>query len=226
MKIESLDHVALWVADRDRARRVPHRARRHARDRAHRQVHDRRRRRPPRQAHAVRRRGTSSSPARSRESCCACADLEQALADLPADLDVPARDRTRRLHWTGAAGPRAGPGGGRRLRPRPRRPRASATRTPPSPSWPSSASWPRTAGYAPARRTSSCSRQRPATERPLLNHLGLRVESADEHIDEARDARLEIADVVDAANTYALFVWGPERVKLEYVEHKASFSLV
>jgi catechol 2,3-dioxygenase-like lactoylglutathione lyase family enzyme len=63
-------------------------------------------------------------------------------------------------------------------------------------------------------------------ERSLLNHLGLRVESAQRHIDEARERGLEIADVVDAANTYAVFVWGPERLKLEYVEHKASFSLV
>jgi hypothetical protein len=30
---------------------------------------------------------------------------------------------------------------------------------------------------------------------------------------------------VDAANTYAVFVWGPDGIKLEYVEHKASFSL-
>ena len=36
----------------------------------------------------------------------------------------------------------------------------------------------------------------------------------------------EVADVVDAPNTYAVFVWGPERVKLEYVEHKPTFSLV
>ena len=63
-------------------------------------------------------------------------------------------------------------------------------------------------------------------ERPLLNHLGLRVESAEAHIAEAKERGLEIADVVDAANTYAVFVWGPERIKLEYVEHKASFSLV
>jgi catechol 2,3-dioxygenase-like lactoylglutathione lyase family enzyme len=63
------------------------------------------------------------------------------------------------------------------------------------------------------------------TERPLLNHLGLRVESAAEHIEEAEKRGLEIADVVDAPNTYALFVWGPDRLKLEYVEHKESFSL-
>jgi catechol 2,3-dioxygenase-like lactoylglutathione lyase family enzyme len=62
--------------------------------------------------------------------------------------------------------------------------------------------------------------------RPLLNHLGLRVESAADHISEARSRGLEIADIVDAPNTYAVFVWGPERIKLEYVEHKASFSLV
>lgn len=63
------------------------------------------------------------------------------------------------------------------------------------------------------------------SERPLLNHLGLRVESADQHIEEAERRGLEIADVVDAANTYAVFVWGPDRIKLEYVEHKPTFSL-
>jgi catechol 2,3-dioxygenase-like lactoylglutathione lyase family enzyme len=64
------------------------------------------------------------------------------------------------------------------------------------------------------------------TDKPLLNHLGLRVESADDHIREAEERGLEIADVVDAANTYAVFVWGPDRIKLEYVEHKPTFSLV
>ena len=62
-------------------------------------------------------------------------------------------------------------------------------------------------------------------ERPLLNHLAVKVESAEEHIAEARELGLEIADIVDAPNTYAVFVWGPERVKVEYVEHKPSFSL-
>ncbi len=62
-------------------------------------------------------------------------------------------------------------------------------------------------------------------EKPLLNHLAVKVDSADEHIAEARELGLEIADIVDAANTYAVFVWGPERVKIEYVEHKPSFSL-
>lgn len=63
------------------------------------------------------------------------------------------------------------------------------------------------------------------TDRPLLNHVGLRVESAEDHIEEAERRGLEIADVVDAPNTYALFVWGPDRIKLEYVEHKPTFSL-
>ncbi|HEY7017491.1 MAG TPA: VOC family protein [Gaiellaceae bacterium] len=62
-------------------------------------------------------------------------------------------------------------------------------------------------------------------EKPLLNHLAVKVESADDHIAEAREQGIEIADIVDAANTYAVFVWGPERVKVEYVEHKPTFSL-
>ena len=59
------------------------------------------------------------------------------------------------------------------------------------------------------------------TERPLLNHLGVLVDEAAP----AQQAGFEVADVVDAANTFAVFVWGPDRVKLEYVEHKPSFSL-
>jgi catechol 2,3-dioxygenase-like lactoylglutathione lyase family enzyme len=62
-------------------------------------------------------------------------------------------------------------------------------------------------------------------ERPLLNHLAVLVDSADEHIDEARETGIEIDNVVDAPNTYAVFLWGPERVRVEYVEHKPSFSL-
>jgi catechol 2,3-dioxygenase-like lactoylglutathione lyase family enzyme len=62
-------------------------------------------------------------------------------------------------------------------------------------------------------------------ERPLLNHLAVLVDSADAHIDEARNTGIEIDDVVDAANTYAVFLRGPERVRVEYVEHKPTFSL-
>ena len=62
-------------------------------------------------------------------------------------------------------------------------------------------------------------------ERPLLNHLAVKVESTEEHIAAARDLGLEIDNIVDAANTYAVFVWGPEHVRVEYVEHKPEFSL-
>jgi catechol 2,3-dioxygenase-like lactoylglutathione lyase family enzyme len=63
-------------------------------------------------------------------------------------------------------------------------------------------------------------------EKPLLNHLAVLVDSTDESIASANDLGIEIDNVVDAANTYAVFVWGPERVRIEYVEHKPNFSLV
>jgi catechol 2,3-dioxygenase-like lactoylglutathione lyase family enzyme len=65
-----------------------------------------------------------------------------------------------------------------------------------------------------------------APERPLLNHLGVLVDSAEEHRAEAEELGVEVADFVDAPNTLAVFVWGPEHVKIEYVEHKPTFSLV
>jgi catechol 2,3-dioxygenase-like lactoylglutathione lyase family enzyme len=63
-------------------------------------------------------------------------------------------------------------------------------------------------------------------ELPLLNHLAVLVDSAEEHRAEAEELGIEVADFVDAPNTLAVFVWGPERVKIEYVEHKPTFSLV
>jgi catechol 2,3-dioxygenase-like lactoylglutathione lyase family enzyme len=65
----------------------------------------------------------------------------------------------------------------------------------------------------------------PHSERPLLNHIALLVDSGQEHLDEARRRGIEIAEVRDAANTFAFFVWGPDRIQLEYVEHKPEFSL-
>jgi catechol 2,3-dioxygenase-like lactoylglutathione lyase family enzyme len=62
-------------------------------------------------------------------------------------------------------------------------------------------------------------------DRPLLNHLAVLVESADDHIAAANDLGVEIDDVVDAPNTYAVFLRGPEHVRVEYVEHKPTFSL-
>ena len=66
----------------------------------------------------------------------------------------------------------------------------------------------------------------PEGDRPLLNHLAVLVDSAEEAEQQARARGVEVADVVDAANTLAVFVWTPGRIKLEYVEHKPSFSLV
>ena len=64
-----------------------------------------------------------------------------------------------------------------------------------------------------------------APEKPLLNHLAVLVDSADEHIAAANDLGVEIDNVVDAPNTYAVFLRGPESVRIEYVEHKPTFSL-
>ena len=63
-------------------------------------------------------------------------------------------------------------------------------------------------------------------ERPLLNHLAVLVDSAAEHRDEAERVGVDVESWVDAENTVAVFLWGPEHVRIEYVEHKPTFSLV
>ena len=62
-------------------------------------------------------------------------------------------------------------------------------------------------------------------ERPLLNHLAVLVDSAEGHRSGAEERDIEVQDFVDAPNTLAVFVWLPERVRLEYVEHKPTFAL-
>jgi catechol 2,3-dioxygenase-like lactoylglutathione lyase family enzyme len=64
-----------------------------------------------------------------------------------------------------------------------------------------------------------------APERPLLNHLAVLVDSAEKHRAEAEQGDIEVQDFVDAPNTLAVFVWLPEHVRLEYVEHKPTFAL-
>jgi catechol 2,3-dioxygenase-like lactoylglutathione lyase family enzyme len=59
------------------------------------------------------------------------------------------------------------------------------------------------------------------TESPLLNHLGLLVES----IDEVDRDRLDVIREVDAEHSRAVFVEGPDGVEVEYIEHKPSFAL-
>ena len=62
-------------------------------------------------------------------------------------------------------------------------------------------------------------------ERPLLNHIGVLVDSVEEQQAKLEELGIEIDNFIDAPNTLALFVWGPDGVKLEYIEHKPSFSL-
>ena len=62
--------------------------------------------------------------------------------------------------------------------------------------------------------------------RPLLNHLAVLVDDAHGVQDEAEGNGLEVDDVKDAKNTFAVFLRGPEGVRIEYVEHKPGFALV
>jgi catechol 2,3-dioxygenase-like lactoylglutathione lyase family enzyme len=62
--------------------------------------------------------------------------------------------------------------------------------------------------------------------RPLLNHLALLVDSARAVQQEAERRGMEIDDIKDAPNTLAVFVRGPAGIRVEYVEHKPGFALV
>ena len=59
----------------------------------------------------------------------------------------------------------------------------------------------------------------------MLFHVGCLVDSAEDHRREAEERGLEVTDFVDGPNTLAAFVRGPEDVSVEYVEHKPTFSL-
>jgi hypothetical protein len=63
------------------------------------------------------------------------------------------------------------------------------------------------------------------TTRPLLNHLGLLVESLDELRGSVESMGVAPNREVDAENSRALFVDGPDGIELEYIEHKPSFAL-
>jgi catechol 2,3-dioxygenase-like lactoylglutathione lyase family enzyme len=64
-----------------------------------------------------------------------------------------------------------------------------------------------------------------AGARPLLNHLALLVDSADQVRQEAERRGIKVERIVDAPNTFAVFVRGPDGILIEYVEHKPEFSL-
>jgi catechol 2,3-dioxygenase-like lactoylglutathione lyase family enzyme len=59
----------------------------------------------------------------------------------------------------------------------------------------------------------------------MLYHLGCLVDSAEAHRREAEQRGFHIQDWVEGPNTVAVFVRGPEGVSVEYVEHKPTFSL-
>src|SRR5215211_31553 len=61
---------------------------------------------------------------------------------------------------------------------------------------------------------------------PLLNHIALLVDSARDVQERAETQGFEIDDVKDAPNTLAVFLRGPAGVRIEYVEHKPGFALV
>jgi len=63
-------------------------------------------------------------------------------------------------------------------------------------------------------------------DRPLLNHIALLVDSAGEVQRDAEQRGVEVDDVKDAPNTFAVFLRGPSGVRIEYVEHKPGFALV
>ena len=75
----------------------------------------------------------------------------------------------------------------------------------------------------PASETTAEQRARQVRQRPRP-HVAVLVDSADDHTAEAEQRGI-VDRVVDAANTKAVFVWGPDRVRIEYVEHKPEFSL-
>jgi catechol 2,3-dioxygenase-like lactoylglutathione lyase family enzyme len=63
------------------------------------------------------------------------------------------------------------------------------------------------------------------TGRPLLNHLGLLVDSLDEARSSLDSMGVTVNREVDAENSRALFFDGPDGIELEYIEHKPSFAL-
>ena len=226
LAINSLDHVALWVADRDAARGLPLRAPRDARRSSARTTFT--------LVGADARRGKLTlfdgrGPARARRagarSCCACATSTRALAALPERARGRARRRRRRAsrrpEGLGSAlieretdldydldhvvlrGPRPRRGaqalGGARLRRRDGRAARSATRE--------------LRARAPAARREG--------ERPLLNHLALLVDSGRGAAATRRATGASRSPRSSTPRTRSPSSCGARtRIQLEYVEHK------
>jgi len=62
------------------------------------------------------------------------------------------------------------------------------------------------------------------TEHPLLNHLGLLVDSVDDILRTAEERGEDVRRLVDAENSRAVFLCGPDGVEVEYIEHKPSLA--
>ena len=62
------------------------------------------------------------------------------------------------------------------------------------------------------------------SEHPLLNHLGLLVDSVDDVLRTAEERGKDIRRLVDAENSRAVFLSGPDGVEVEYIEHKPAFA--
>ena len=189
---------------------------RHARDRPAGHVHAPRRRRTALQAHALRRRGAARArPVRARRACASTGCRGGAPPDARSTPGEGVPDRARRGADRG------------RLRPRPRRaprrstPRATAAEYERYGFRPAGPARVEVGGafveFAPARRQ--------PTERPLLNHLAVLVDSADDAVADAEALGIEVESIVDAANTYAAFLRGPERRPHRVRRAQAEFSL-
>ena len=59
----------------------------------------------------------------------------------------------------------------------------------------------------------------------LAGRLGLTRAAVWKRVEQLRALGLEVESVVDAPNTYAVFVTGPDGIRIEYVEHKSTFAL-
>ena len=228
MEANALDHVALWVADRDPLADFPY---------AHLGMHEIERTDDFTLVGSDARRGKLTlfaaegprDPGALERVVLRVRDLDEALAPLPGGLAV---DRPRRGLATFEAPEGLGIGSGRgarhrrRLRHRPRRaarprpgraPRASRR----------SASSPTTGRlrvgdkWMVLERGDAARRRAPAAE---PHRAAGRLRAGAARRGERRG--IEIAEVRDAANTFAFFVWGPDGIQLEYVEHKPGFALI
>src|SRR5262249_56164574 len=63
------------------------------------------------------------------------------------------------------------------------------------------------------------------SDRPLLNHLAVLVDSAADAVADAEELGIEVESTVDAANTFAVFLSRPEAAPIQHAPHKSSSPL-